>query len=169
MGDSGSTLIGLLLSVLAIKAIETPNADVSDTIIAEMHRPIFVMSVLSYPLLDTLRIFVYRTVKGVSPFEADRNHIHHALLDTGLNHKGVALTLYGANLLIIAIAVISRGLSPTVSFIIVFVCAAALAQLPFFFKKKKTSGQNLKNGVNGNGHSKVSEEAKKKLFHEEDF
>ncbi len=169
MGDSGSTTIGLILSVLAIKAIETPNADVSTTIIGEIHRPIFVMAVLAYPLIDTLRIFVYRTIKGVSPFEADRNHIHHALLDTGMGHRGVSLTLYGANLFIIALAVIFRGMSATSSFIIVFTIAVALAQLPFFFKKKKPSKQNPKNGSNGNGHSKVSDEAKKKLFHEEDF
>ena len=173
MGDSGSTLIGLMLAVLAIKAIETPNADISGTIVSEIQRPVFVMAVLAYPLIDTLRIFVYRTVKGVSPFEADRNHIHHTLLDTGLNHRGVSLTLYGANLFIIALAIACRNMSPTVSFVLIFVIAAALAQIPFFFKKKKPAKQvsNSKNGngTNGNGHSKVSEEAKKKLFHEEDF
>jgi UDP-GlcNAc:undecaprenyl-phosphate GlcNAc-1-phosphate transferase len=169
MGDSGSTTIGLMLAVLAIKAIETPSADTSDSIISEIQRPIFVMSVLSYPLIDTLRIFVYRTIKGVSPFEADRNHMHHVLLDTGMNHKAVALTLYGANLFIISLAIMFRNLSPTISFILVFTISAALVQLPFFFKKKKPARQPLKNGSNGNGHSKVSEEAKKKLFHEEDF
>ena len=162
-----------MLAVLAIKAIETPNADISGTIVSEIQRPVFVMAVLAYPLIDTLRIFVYRTVKGVSPFEADRNHIHHTLLDTGLNHRGVSLTLYGANLFIIALAIACRNMSPTVSFVLIFVIAAALAQIPFFFKKKKPAKQvsNSKNGngTNGNGHSKVSEEAKKKLFHEGDF
>ncbi|TAL58122.1 MAG: undecaprenyl/decaprenyl-phosphate alpha-N-acetylglucosaminyl 1-phosphate transferase [Bacteroidetes bacterium] len=169
MGDSGSTTIGLMLSVLALKAIETPNAEVSNTIISEVQRPIFVMAVLSYPLIDTLRIFVYRTVKGVSPFEADRNHIHHALLNTGMNHPSVTLTLYAANLFVIALAVAFRGLSPTESFVVVFLIAAALAQLPFFFKKKMPVRENPKNGSNGNGHSKVSEEARKKLFHEDEF
>ena len=169
MGDSGSTTIGLMLSVLAIKAIETPNADVSNSIISEIHRPIFVMAVLSYPLIDTLRIFVYRTVKGVSPFEADRNHIHHALLDTGMSHRAVSLTLYGANLLVIGTAVALRGMTATTSFIATFIIAVALAQVPFFFKKKKSSKQNVQNGSNGNGHSKVSDEVKKKLFHEDEF
>lgn len=163
MGDSGSTMIGMMLSVLAIKAIGTPSADVSNTIIGEIQRPIFVMAVLSYPLIDTLRIFVYRTIKGVSPFEADRNHIHHALIDIGMNHRGISLTLYSANLFIIALAVAFRGMSPTVSFILVFAIAIAIAQFPFFFKKKKTSA------LNGDGHGKVSEEAKKKLFEEKEF
>jgi len=169
MGDSGSTTIGLMLAVLALKAIETPNAETSDTIISEIQRPIFVMAILSYPLIDTLRIFVYRSIKGVSPFEADRNHIHHALLNAGMNHRSAAFTLYGANLLIIGLAVAFRNLSPTISFIAVFFIAGGLAQLPFvfikFFKKKPTK-HNQKNGSHGNGHSKVSDEVKKKLFHE---
>ena len=165
MGDSGSTTIGLMLSVLAIKAIETPNADVSNTIISEIQRPVFAMAVLSYPLIDTLRIFVYRTIKGVSPFEADRNHIHHALLDAGLNHRGASLTLYAANILIIAITVLFREMSPTTLFIFIFCVAVALAQIPFIFKKKKTSELT----GNGNIRSLVSDEAKKKLFHEKEF
>ncbi|MBI3500921.1 MAG: undecaprenyl/decaprenyl-phosphate alpha-N-acetylglucosaminyl 1-phosphate transferase [Bacteroidetes bacterium] len=170
MGDSGSTTIGLMLSVLAIKAIETPHANVSDTIISEIPRPIFVMAILAYPLIDTLRIFVYRTVKGVSPFEADRNHIHHALLDTGMNHRSASLTLYGATIFIVSLSIILRNLSPTASFIIIFSSAVALAQLPFFFKAKKLAKLKPEaNSPEGNNQSKVSEEVKKKLFEEKDF
>jgi UDP-N-acetylmuramyl pentapeptide phosphotransferase/UDP-N-acetylglucosamine-1-phosphate transferase len=168
MGDSGSTTIGLLLAVLAIKAIETPSADVSDTLIGEIHRPIFVMAVLAYPLIDTLRIFVYRTVKGLSPFEADKNHIHHALLEMGLNHRMVSITLYAASLLIIAIAYFFRGMSATGEFMVVFFSAIGLAQIPFIFKKKKAD--KLKADIKAtNGHGKVSQEVKKKLFHDKDF
>lgn len=171
MGDSGSTTIGLMLSVLAIKAIETPSADVSNTIISEIHRPVFVMAVLSYPLIDTLRIFVYRTVKGVSPFEADRNHIHHTLLDIGMSHRMVSLTLYSANLFIISLAIFFRSMSATVLFIFVFTMAIALAQLPFFFKLRKNARMksDIKNSLNGNPQSKVSEDVKKKLIEEKEF
>jgi UDP-GlcNAc:undecaprenyl-phosphate/decaprenyl-phosphate GlcNAc-1-phosphate transferase len=168
MGDSGSTTIGLLLAVLSLKAIVTPSADVSDTIIGEMHRPILVMATLSYPLIDTLRIFVYRTVKGISPFEADKNHIHHALLDTGMGHRGVAFTLYGATVLMVALTFLFRKMSPTTEFLLIFSTAIALAQVPFFFKKQKND--KLKADVKGtNGHGKVSAEVKKKLFHNKEF
>ena len=169
MGDSGSTTIGLLLSVLAIKAIETPSADVSNTIISEIQRPVFVMAVLSYPLIDTLRIFVYRTVKGVSPFEADRNHIHHALLDTGFSHRMVSITLYLSHLSVIAAVVIFRSMAPTALFILVLVYAVVLAQLPFFFKQRKKAKLKPDALNTSNGLGKVSEEVKKKLFEEKDF
>ncbi len=168
MGDSGSTTIGLLLAVLAIKAIETPSADVSDNFIGEIHRPIFVMAILAYPLIDTLRIFVYRSVKGISPFEADKNHIHHALLDMGLSHRMVSITLYTASLLIITVAFVFRGMSPTGEFLVVFFTAIGLAQIPFIFKKKKADKLKA-DAKSTNGQGKVSPEVKKKLFHDKDF
>ncbi|MFH1005572.1 MAG: MraY family glycosyltransferase [Bacteroidota bacterium] len=166
MGDTGSTIIGLMVSVLAIKVIECSSAEVSNTIISTIHRPIFVMAVLSYPLVDTLRIFVYRTIRGVSPFEADRNHIHHLLLNAGMNHRQISLSLYGVSIFITALAVSLRFLDPTISFIIVFVFATGISQVPVFFQKKKPHKINpdLKTGSNGSG--KVSEDVKKKLFHE---
>jgi UDP-GlcNAc:undecaprenyl-phosphate GlcNAc-1-phosphate transferase len=49
----------------------------------------------SLPLFDTLRVMVLRLLRGVSIFQADRNHVHHRLLDLGLNHRQAAWTLYG--------------------------------------------------------------------------
>lgn len=169
MGDSGSTTIGLMLAVLAIKAIETPKADVSDGLIGEIQRPVFVMAVLAYPLIDTLRIFIYRTVKGMSPFEADRNHIHHAMLDVSLNHRQISLALYGANLLVISLSVILRNMPATTLFIIIFSFTVLLAQLPFYFKKRKKT--ILKNDIQKteNGSAIISSEVKKKFFEEKGF
>ena len=163
MGDSGSTTIGLMLAVLSIKAIGTPHADVSNTIISEIHRPLFVMSVLCYPLIDTLRIFVYRSVKGVSPFGADRNHIHHALLDKGMSHRAISLTLYAASIFIVSLTIFFRKLNPTLAFILIFSIAIIMAQLPFLLKRKESV--SLKN----NGSGKVTPEARKRLFEEKEF
>ena len=49
-------------------------------------------SILVVPLLDTLRVFSIRIAKGRSPFIPDRNHIHHLLLDKGLNHRYVTVS-----------------------------------------------------------------------------
>ena len=168
MGDTGSTIIGLMVSVLAIKVIECPGAEVSNTIISTVHRPIFVMAILSYPLIDTLRIFIYRTIKGVSPFEADRNHIHHLLLDAGMNHRQISLSLYGVSIFIVALTVLLSFLSATICFIIVFVFVIAIAQVPLFFQKKNLHKINpdLKNMTNGNGAENVNKSVKKKIFYE---
>lgn len=163
MGDSGSTIIGLMLAVLSIKTIETPYAEVSNSIISEIQRPIFVMAILCYPLIDTLRIFIYRIIRGASPFSADRNHIHHQLLDAGLSHRAISITLYITSMSFIILSVSLSSLNPTISFIIIFSLAIILSQVPVLLKKRE--GYDLTPDAKG----KVSQEAIKKLFEDQEF
>ncbi len=169
MGDSGSTMIGMLLSVFALKTIETSNAEINNTIIGEIQRPVFVMSILAYPLIDALRIFIYRSLKGMSPFEADRNHIHHALHNIGLSHRMISITLYSANILLIALALLLRNISPTFSFIFIFAISLGMAHIPFLFKKKNiyTPKESVKNG--SDGYQKIDQDVKRKLLYEDKF
>lgn len=103
MGDSGSLLIGLISAVMAVKFIElnkvvpfkTPNL---------LSAPAIAFAILIGPIFDTLRVFGLRIAKGVSPFTADRNHIHHRLLKLGYNHLQTTLILAGANILSIILA-----------------------------------------------------------------
>ena len=48
---------------------------------------LFVVLILAYPLLDVIRVFIIRTYNGRSFMSADRNHIHHKLVEV-LNHMG---------------------------------------------------------------------------------
>lgn len=142
MGDSGSLTIGVVYSILSIKMIEYP-ASLLPAVIVGISKPILALAILVYPLADTLRIFVYRTVRGMSPFTADRNHIHHQLLDFfKLNHKKVVFIVYAYILFIVALAVIMQDLPPTHSFIIISSIAMALTQIPFVIRKFK--GRKLK-------------------------
>lgn len=135
MGDSGSLTIGLIICVLGLKMIEYDTTEIRN-ITGQMSKPVFAMAVLVYPLFDTLRVFIYRALKGLSPFTADRNHLHHRLIDLGLEHRGTVLWLYASNIFIITLAVLTRGLSPSYSFLIVGGVTVLLAQVPFFIKKK---------------------------------
>lgn len=89
MGDTGSLLLGLVNSILVIKFIETGANYAAYPISAA---PAVGFSIMLIPLMDTLRVFGIRILKGRSPFSPDRNHIHHLLLDRGLNHRSVTLT-----------------------------------------------------------------------------
>jgi len=66
MGDSGSLLLGFVISILSIHAIEYIN-------------PISILFLAAVPVLDTLIVFRRRIQRGKSPFTADRNHLHHIL------------------------------------------------------------------------------------------
>ena len=117
MGDSGSLTVGLIVCVLAIRVIEYDFLSLPENM-RHISKPIFAMAVLSYPLLDTFRIFVYRMIKGTSPFTADSNHIHHKLLKLGLNHAQTVGIIYLFNILLIAYAVLIEGLNTSLTFLI---------------------------------------------------
>lgn len=91
MGDTGSMLIGTITSVLVIKFIAV--AQTPGVALPLKAAPAIGFTVLAVPLLDTLRVFAIRIMNKRSPFAADRNHIHHILLDCGLNHRMVTLSL----------------------------------------------------------------------------
>jgi UDP-GlcNAc:undecaprenyl-phosphate/decaprenyl-phosphate GlcNAc-1-phosphate transferase len=139
MGDSGSLTIGLIISILAIKLISYDVGSIHNAFVLNVSKPIFAMSVLVYPLIDTLRIFIYRAVQGVSPFSADRNHLHHRLIDIGCSHKKTVLIVYTVNVLIISLTLILAAASVNANYSLVIVASSALiiAQIPFFITKKK--------------------------------
>lgn len=137
MGDSGSLTIGLIIAILAIKLISYDVSTISNEFILRVSRPIFAMAVLVYPLTDTLRIFIYRTTRGLSPFSADRNHLHHRLLDIGWSHKKAVIVLYIVNIFIITLCLSLTYMSPTYIFLIVFGTSLLFAQIPYFIKRRK--------------------------------
>jgi len=92
-------------------------------------------SILMVPLADTLRVFTIRIFHGKSPFSPDRRHIHHLLLDRGLNHKYVTLSCLVMNILFIAIAYYGRGLGPTFTLLTLVGVATVLLTGLIYIKK----------------------------------
>ncbi len=101
MGDTGSLLLGILISVMAIEFIELDAQSLEKLHFSSS--PALAMAVISYPLFDLLRVFTLRISKGKSPFQPDRNHIHHLLLDNGLSHEVSSLIIALVNILVIAL------------------------------------------------------------------
>lgn len=66
MGDSGSLLLGFIIAILSIKSLNYIN-------------PASVLFLAAVPILDTLIVFRRRMQRGISPFTADNNHLHHIL------------------------------------------------------------------------------------------
>lgn len=111
MGDSGSLLLGMINAILALKFIAVAD---SKMIALPIESPVAIgCSVLILPLLDTLRVFSIRIARGRSPFSADRNHIHHLLLDRGYNHREVTFICVLLNAAFIIAAYLGRSLGST--------------------------------------------------------
>jgi UDP-GlcNAc:undecaprenyl-phosphate GlcNAc-1-phosphate transferase len=88
LGDCGSLFIGFMLSALALR-----GAQKAPTIIA------VAIPVVSFglPILETALSVVRRFISGRPVFTADREHIHHKLLQQGLSHRQVVIVLYAVS------------------------------------------------------------------------
>jgi UDP-GlcNAc:undecaprenyl-phosphate GlcNAc-1-phosphate transferase len=85
MGDAGSQLLGFAVGVLSLCATQIGDSAVSAA------TPILL---LALPILDTLSVMVQRISEGRSPFDADKNHIHHKLLKLGFDHHEAVMVIY---------------------------------------------------------------------------
>ena len=133
MGDSGSLLLGLTNAILVIKFITVAD---SATMGYRIESAVAIgFSILMLPLADTLRVFSIRIFKGRSPFSPDRNHIHHLLLDRGLNHRYVTICCLLLNMFFITLAYFSRSLGPTYIFFTMLVISLTLLGMLLYFKK----------------------------------
>jgi UDP-GlcNAc:undecaprenyl-phosphate/decaprenyl-phosphate GlcNAc-1-phosphate transferase len=96
LGDSGSLLVGLIMATTAISVTgQIDPAMVSASQLLPAFIPVLLpLAVLVVPLLDFLLAVLRRLRAGMSPFEADRKHLHHRLLDMGHTHLQAVLILY---------------------------------------------------------------------------
>jgi UDP-N-acetylmuramyl pentapeptide phosphotransferase/UDP-N-acetylglucosamine-1-phosphate transferase len=103
LGDCGSLVLGVLGYALATKLIQTPLETVPDAL-SKVSRPILAMAILAYPLVDTLRVFMLRAVRGISPFNPDQNHLHHRLMMKYKSHQKTAIAVYVYSIAFIILA-----------------------------------------------------------------
>lgn len=122
MGDSGSLIIGMFLCVLSIKLIEYPITRINNFWV-HVSNPMIVIAALSYPLTDTLRIFTIRAAKGQSPFAADRNHLHHRLLDCGYSHLKTVIIIYVYSIITVGVSLVSYYMNPSLALLAMVGCS----------------------------------------------
>jgi len=92
MGDTGSLLLGTVISILVIYFNEININPDSKYFVHSA--PSVAFGVLAIPLFDMLRVVLIRIGLGRSPTKPDRNHIHHKLLRLGFSHaKSTAILI----------------------------------------------------------------------------
>ena len=141
MGDTGSLIIGLVISALVVKFNEfNINASASYAIEAS---PAESFALIIVPLIDTLRVMTIRIYQKKSPFSADNNHIHHRLLALVPSHLKVTIIIVSVNILIIALAYFLNQTSINVNFqfLIVFFTGIFFSFIPSYILKIKSCGK----------------------------
>lgn len=89
MGDTGSLTLGYVLSFLAIKYSQY-NPDVTPYTEGAF---VIAFSTLIVPAFDVIRVVMVRVRSGKSPFEPDKNHIHHKFLAMGFTPRKAMITI----------------------------------------------------------------------------
>jgi len=87
MGDTGSLFLGLNLAAISVIGSGEFKGITTMTLIIPL-------IVLIIPITDTL-LTVFRRVKGKKHiFQADKEHLHHKMIDIGFSQKNIALISY---------------------------------------------------------------------------
>lgn len=135
MGDTGSQIIGFILTFFAVSFVKTSSESLLYIPLEEI-APVLVLAVLIVPLYDTLRVFLVRVLRKTSPFQPDRLHLHHQLLDMGFSQRVTCYIIYCFNITVIALAIAFQHLS--INALLAVVLGSAVALFPTV---------NLKRGI----------------------
>jgi len=140
MGDTGSLILGYIMSILAIKFNEF-NINI-DSIYHIHAAPAVSIGIILLPLFDTIRVFVTRIFNGKSPFSPDKTHIHHYLLELGLTHFQATAILFGVSCGFVAISFGLRNLTVAWLLLVLFVLASLVSYtaIGLVSLRKKSSG-----------------------------
>ncbi len=128
MGDSGSMLLGYLITCASIVMTgRLDPATVSTSIYLPAFMPILLpILVLFLPVLDMMMAIVRRLRKGQSPMHPDRMHLHHRMLRIGHSVRGAVLILWGWAALIAFGSIMLLFFTPWHVFIVFAVAAVVL-------------------------------------------
>ena len=126
MGDSGSLLLGYLLTAFVFRFCEINAYHEVPEWLHMNAAPAVAICVLTVPIFDTIRVSLTRIKKHKSPFQPDKNHIHHLLLRTGLNHIQTTCVLLSVSLLFVGLGILGRNWNMWVLAITDFAIATCL-------------------------------------------
>lgn len=86
MGDAGTLALGLILGWFAIRFAQEPQA---------VMVPSVVPWIIGLPVVDTFAVYFVRAMEGKNPFQPDRSHIHHRLVDNGVPDGRATMMIVG--------------------------------------------------------------------------
>ncbi len=100
LGDAGSLFLGTLIAIYLFHVL---GSEYSLKTIFSTNKPLLAMSLIVYPLVDLLRVFVIRIRNKKSPFSPDQNHLHHLLVKKGIPHFLIVLILLSLSLVFLLV------------------------------------------------------------------
>ena len=135
MGDTGSLVIGLLISILVIHFNELNIYP--DFKYAIKSAPAVSIGILAVPLFDTLRVMFIRIKNKKSPFQPDKNHVHHRMLSLGFKHVQASCIIMTINIFFITVVFALKDIGNPSLLIIVALLGIFFSWLPSHLLHRK--------------------------------
>jgi UDP-GlcNAc:undecaprenyl-phosphate GlcNAc-1-phosphate transferase len=112
MGNAGSTVLGLIVAWSSVRLTQNPAHPIS---------PLLAPFLVAPPIIDCLVLMVRRVANRTSPFHADRNHMHHLLMEAGYSPGEIVAALTFVSVLLGAAAAMAfKSHAPKLVFVFAF-------------------------------------------------
>ncbi len=144
MGDTGSLIIGLIISFLVIKFNQL---NIDKTRLHSIYpAPAVSFGILIIPLFDLMRVMFIRVIIGRPLLKPDKNHLHHQLLKLNLSHYKVTVFISMVNILFICfVFYTSTFVSIRRQLLLILIIALILSYIPpYLIERKRKQNKSIK-------------------------
>lgn len=143
IGDGGTLVMGVVMSIFVLNMLK---AETLCNVYATMGMGLvpLTLAILSIPVFDTVRVMSTRIMRGTSPFNPDKTHLHHLFIDMGFSHIGTTCSILLFNMLNILAWYVSYRLGASVDIqlyvvlVMAFLCTFGFYGLMRFFQHRNS-------------------------------
>jgi UDP-N-acetylmuramyl pentapeptide phosphotransferase/UDP-N-acetylglucosamine-1-phosphate transferase len=133
MGDTGSMILGFMMSVMVLRFLMLEDAALAKLPFEQENIPYVVFAILIVPFFDTARVFFIRLMNRRSPFSPDRNHIHHVIIDHYQISHGKASLWLGAFHFVAIIFLSGMAMLVSQWYMLLIMSVVLFAAVAYFF------------------------------------
>jgi UDP-N-acetylmuramyl pentapeptide phosphotransferase/UDP-N-acetylglucosamine-1-phosphate transferase len=126
MGDTGSLIVGFLIAIMMIRFLALNEVDLELIHVTPANKFIIGITIFFFPIMDVIRVVIMRLLNKRGPFEPDRNHMHHILVDKGLKHAKASATMSICSMIIFLIIYLLNEKLSSLGLIMVFLFLALI-------------------------------------------
>ncbi|UTW10638.1 UDP-phosphate alpha-N-acetylglucosaminyl 1-phosphate transferase [Marinobacterium rhizophilum] len=106
MGDAGSMFMGYVITWTLINLTQGES---------QVIEPVNALWCVAIPVMDTLGVMYRRIKRGQSPFQPDREHLHHIFMRAGFCARKTLLTILGSAVAIILLGLVIEAVFPALA------------------------------------------------------
>lgn len=149
MGDAGALFIGLIISIFTLTFIKDSYLLNNKITLNELS---CCFSIVMYPVLDLIRLFIIRIRRNKNPFKGDKKHLHHLLLELGCtpNQITIWLSLFQITMISISFIAFNSFLIYCITSFIFFISTVQIVLKLISVKNKMNKEDNRASSIEFN-------------------